>query len=112
MLQLQISRVMRIRGIRNPYKFLRDLGISHTVVHRFLSGKSKGFKMDQLQKICLALYCTPNDLMDWDNTQSALSEDHPIQQLNREEVSITLEDLRKLPLERMKDIQKMLEAEP
>ncbi|MCV9389087.1 helix-turn-helix domain-containing protein [Reichenbachiella ulvae] len=110
MLRLNISRVMRIRGIRNPYKFLRDQGISHAVVNRLLSGKSKGVKMDQLQRICLALHCTPNDLMEWDNAQSSLSDEHPIQELVRVDDNFSLEDLRKLPLEKLRELEEMLEG--
>lgn len=110
MLTLQVSRVLRIRGIQKPYNYLRKLGLSHNVVHRMLSGKSAGIKMDQLQRICLALHCTPNDLMHWDGGQTSIAADHPIQKLTKKEDAATMDYLRKLPLEKMEQIRELLEG--
>ncbi|UXP32678.1 helix-turn-helix transcriptional regulator [Reichenbachiella agarivorans] len=109
MLTLHVSRLLHIRGIQKPYNFLRNLGLSHNVAHRMLSDKAVGIKLYQLQKLCLALHCTPNDLMAWDSTQTSLSADHPIMELVRPaEDSLTVGELRQLPLAKLNQIKQLL----
>ncbi|MBU2914477.1 MULTISPECIES: helix-turn-helix domain-containing protein [Reichenbachiella] len=109
MLTLQISRLMHIRGIPKPYNYLRKLGLSHNVVHRMLADKAVGIKMYQLQQLCIALHCTPNDLMAWDSAETSLAPNHPITELDRpSENGLTVAELRKMPLEKLDQIKQIL----
>ncbi|MGL1887639.1 MAG: helix-turn-helix transcriptional regulator [Reichenbachiella sp.] len=106
---LNVSRLLTIRGIQKPYNYLINLGLSHKVVHRMLSNKAVGIKMYQLEKLCLSLHCTPNDLMTWEEGNQSVGADHPVMKLvDRSTDSLTVEQLRKLPLEKLDLLKEVL----
>lgn len=65
MLFINIKRAMRLRGIDNHYHFLLNLGFVPSTANNFLRGQVEHLKLDQLERLCLALNCTPNDLLEW-----------------------------------------------
>lgn len=110
MLQLNLSYIFNVRGIKNPCGFIKKLGFSHDVCHRLAHGQTLGIKMKQLSALCIALHCTPNDLMEFDGRDQLLSADHPLQSLVRDNAAIeSMEKLRKLPLDKIKQLQRMMD---
>lgn len=65
MLYLNLKRVMRLRGIDNHYKLLVDLGFAPATVRNFLGSGVRRIDFEHLERICLALNCTPNDVLEW-----------------------------------------------
>lgn len=65
MLSLNLKRVMRLRGIENQRNFLLGLDFAPATVRRFLNGEVWRIELSDLEEICLALKCTPNDLLEW-----------------------------------------------
>ncbi len=110
MLKLNLSYIFQIRGIKNHYGFIKQLGLSHDVSHRLAQGQTLGVKMRHLEALCLALHCTPNDLMEFDDSDSRISSEHPLQALKRDAATMeTMEKLRKLPLSKIKKLQEVME---
>lgn len=58
-------RLKKICGEKNIslYKLAEMTNISYSTLHKLASGKSKGITLEVLEKICIALECTPNDLL-------------------------------------------------
>ncbi|MGL1885902.1 MAG: helix-turn-helix transcriptional regulator [Reichenbachiella sp.] len=109
MMILNVSRMLTIRGVQKPYNYLKNLGFSHKVVHRMLSNKAGGIKMYQLEKLCLSLHCTPDDLMTWEAGNESVIVDHPIMKLVHGSVdSLTVDQLRKLPLHKLDQLKEVL----
>ena len=107
MFTLNLARVLRLRGIENHQKFLIKLGFSPQPAYNFLNGVAAQIKFDQLERLCLALNCTPNDLFEWqpDAQQQAVADTHSINSLKKKDLPALLKDV---PLERFDEIANML----
>ena len=62
MLYLDLKRILRLRGITQPNKFITNLGFSPATARNILPNKVWRIN---LERFCLALNCTPNDLLQW-----------------------------------------------
>lgn len=65
MLYINLRRVMQMRGVNNHYKMLVDLGFAPATARNFLGGAVERINLEHLERLCLALNCTPNDLLEW-----------------------------------------------
>lgn len=92
-----------------PYSFMRKLGLSRDVARRLVDETTAGIKIAHLEKLCIALNCTPNDLMAYEDTNS-LAADHPLQQLKRNKDDLAnMQKLRKLSPEKIAMLGKLLD---
>lgn len=110
MIKINLNYIFTARGIKKPYSFLTDLGFSHSVAHRFANGKASGIKTYQMELLCRALYCTPNDLIEYTHEGQPLPDDHPLHSLKRDSKDFqSLELIRKLPLEKMEQFREAMD---
>ncbi len=65
MIYLDIERIMGLRGISSPQKYLMDNGFSSDIAQRILHNRNSYIKYHYLERICLLLHCTPNDVLTW-----------------------------------------------
>lgn len=94
MLVFDLNRALRLRGVEKNYKFLIRIGLSPQTAKTLAKGDALTIKFAHLEKICLALNCTPNDLFDWQpNAVPLVAETHSLNSLKRDE---TAKDLTKL----------------
>jgi len=109
MLKFNLTHIFEARGIKQPYSFLKDIGLSHTVAHRLVRGDTRTMNLDHMGKICEALCCTPNDLVALDAEAANIPEDHPMHQLTRDEEAVNLlEELKSVPLDKLDEIQEQI----
>jgi DNA-binding Xre family transcriptional regulator len=110
MLQYNFSRVFNIRGIERPFTFLRKAGFSEQFASRIKNNKVRRLNMEQLERLCLLLKCTPDDLMEWvPENNSEVSDQHPINKLTRtDHVTNLVRSLHEVPLEKMEKIEKLI----
>ena len=47
------------------YWLMKETGISQKAIYDLVNNKTDGIKFDTLAKICFALNCTPNDLLEY-----------------------------------------------
>jgi len=103
MLYLDIAGVLNAFEIQNHYTFLCKNGFSPFLVSRLLNQKTKSISNANLEKLCLLLHCTPNDLYVWSGTKTMQNNsDHPLSKLIpiRRKLPI-METIRKLPLQKV-----------
>ncbi|MGL1888689.1 MAG: helix-turn-helix transcriptional regulator [Reichenbachiella sp.] len=81
MLKLNISYLTSLRSIKRTFTYLLDLGLSRSVAQRVSSGEAKVVNLAHLTKLCLALRCTPNDLLEWQGDPNAMDQHHPLRAL-------------------------------
>jgi DNA-binding Xre family transcriptional regulator len=94
MLTININQIFRARGIERPYTFLVKAGFTPHSANILLNSKTKVFRLDHIEKLCVLLKCEPNDLLVWyPNNKEIIADDHPLTKLKHEE-SPTL-DLKK-----------------
>ena len=109
MLRINLNPILRTRGIRDGYRFLKTLGVSHSASYRMMSSQVKSITFSNVQKICEGLHCTPNDLLEWVPDEKTLSDTHPLNELIRSDQLLNLmEELRNIPLHKLEKLQEQI----
>jgi DNA-binding Xre family transcriptional regulator len=62
---LNIKKILTAKGISNYQKFLKSAGFSTNQTYYLLSLSPATIRLANLEKLCIALNCTPNDLIEW-----------------------------------------------
>lgn len=109
MLTFNLSTIFSARGVQNEYSLIRKLGIGHMAAHNLVNGKVRSVRLDHIEKICVALHSTPNDLLEWTPEDQAVKEDHPLFGLMRKERLDLLSEIRDLPLDKLKELKLKLD---
>lgn len=114
MLTLNLNQIFRARGIERPYTFLVKAGLTPHTANVLLNSKTKVFRLDHIEKLCLVLKCEPNDLLVWyPNKNELIADDHPLTKLKHGE-SPTI-DLKKtllnMPYSELKSLSSKLTEE-
>jgi DNA-binding Xre family transcriptional regulator len=109
MLILNLKRIMQTRGVDNHYRFLRTNDFTHSSAYNLLNGAAFSLKFEQLERLCLALNCTPNDLFDWhpSGEQQAIAPNHSLNSLKPKEENLAAL-LREIPTEKFEQIESLL----
>jgi DNA-binding Xre family transcriptional regulator len=86
MLSLNLLPIFKARGIERPYSFLVKAGLTPHTANSLLNSKTKVFRLDHIEKLCLILKCEPNDLLVWNlNKNEIIDESHPLTKLKHSE---------------------------
>ena len=110
MLIYNLRRALNLRGIDKPHAFLVRNGFSRATATNMLVYYPVVFKVRSLEKLCIALNCTPNDLFEWrDKENSALPAEHALNGLRKEAVRSFAEIVNSLPLEKMSEVEAFLD---
>lgn len=112
MLRYNFNRIFQIRGISRPYTFLTEHGFKKSYATRLIGGKINSMKADHMERFCLLLKCTPNDIMEWEPDNEEVNvESHPLKELIREEhLGKVKTILRNLPLEELDEVFEYIRA--
>ncbi len=106
MLIWDFIKVFKMRGIRRPYSYLRSIGFSHSLAHRIGTNKIDKLSLDNLEKLCEHLKCTPHDFLVWKPRKAQAEDEHHALRILLPDKSgtraanllkkLTLEQIRKL----------------
>ena len=112
MLHLNLKRIFKARGIEQPYKFLAQNGFVPFTAHKYKNGKVEHMRLDHMERLCILLNCTPNDIFDWiPNDLLDDHPDHPLQRIRRKEKKTDISKLlSKMSLEKLEEIERMIVA--
>src|ERR1043165_618443 len=91
MMQLNLQRIFKARGIEQPYKYLVQNGFVPFTAHKYKNAKVEHIRLDHIEKLCILLNCTPNDIFEW--SPNDLLEDapnHPLQKIRRRDKKIEI----------------------
>ena len=110
MLKWNFTRMCKMRGIEKPYSFFIKLGISHTIASHMATNKTDKILLRHLETVCLALNCTPDDILEWvpgskkqDNANTAL---YALKPDTKKDDAADL--LRALPASKLEELAKLL----
>ncbi len=110
MMQLNLQRIFKARGIDQPYKFLVRNGFVPFTAHKYKNSKVEHIRLDHIEKLCVLLNCTPNDIFEWGPND--LLDDypsHPLQKIRKREKKLEINKmLSKVSLEKLEEIEKLL----
>lgn len=115
MIRFNIERIILLRGYKNPLAFLRQQGFTYRVIQYMLATPAT-LKIEYINKLCVALRCTPNDLMEWQpSDEHPLDADHPLNKLVRQGAEAAMRGaIRSIPpdkLDRALELLKKLSEE-
>ena len=103
MLYFNIKRILDLRGIDKPYAFLAKNGFASQTATNMINNRVGHIKPAQMEKLCLLLNCTPNDLFDWQpDKNTSVPDNHALKSLVKEKESLSISELVKsLPVEKL-----------
>jgi DNA-binding Xre family transcriptional regulator len=110
MLYFNLKPIFAARQIEKPYSFLVKIGIAPHTAHKILNNNTHVMRLDNLELICKALYCEPNELLAYKpDNQNPISKNHPLNKLiptyNDDNWQ---QQLKTMPLEKLKELTKIL----
>jgi DNA-binding Xre family transcriptional regulator len=110
MLYYNLKAVFKARQIEKPYSFLVKIGIAPHTATKMINNDSHVMRLDNIESICKALYCEPNDLIAFkQDPNQPLPEKHPLLKLiPTNETTDWNEQLKTLPLEKLKQISEII----
>ncbi|MBI9039562.1 MAG: helix-turn-helix transcriptional regulator [Bacteroidales bacterium] len=114
MLKYNINRVIKERGIDKPKKYLRQAGIYEAFALRIKNNQVHRINLPTIEKLCILLKCTPNDLMVWEADSNAESyKNHPlnIMMQGRKKIKDISNLLNSVPFEKLEGIEEMIKKE-
>ena len=68
MIKLNVRQILEQQG-KTPYWLAKETGISNNNIANICNGDTKSIRLDTMEKICKALNCTPNDIIESDDPQ-------------------------------------------
>ena len=113
MLIYNFTRVFKSRGIDRPFSFLVKHGYSNNFATRVANSRVSRLNLTELEKLCVMLQCTPNDLMQWiPGSSDNDNDEHPLAPLKRNNKVVELTKiLNSIPLDKLDDIESIIKKE-
>ncbi|WP_195336938.1 helix-turn-helix domain-containing protein [Paraclostridium bifermentans] len=60
-IEIQLGKLLESRG-KSRYWLAKEVGISHQNLTKIVRNETNSIKFDLLEKFCIILECTPNDI--------------------------------------------------
>lgn len=113
MLIYNSTRFFKAKGIQKPFTYMVTHGFSDNFATAFVHNRFRKLNLDDVQRLCELLLCTPNDLIQWiPETKDADNPTHPLQSLQRNTKVMDLtRTLHSVPYERLLEIEKLIQLE-
>jgi DNA-binding Xre family transcriptional regulator len=114
MLSLNLTPIFKARGIERPFTFLRKIGFPSHTATAILNNTYNSLRLNQIELLCSALVCEPNDLFKWSpDKDKQYPNNHPLFKL-QQQINITdiKETLATIPYNQLKEITKQINGLP
>nr|WP_321450219.1 helix-turn-helix transcriptional regulator [uncultured Carboxylicivirga sp.] len=113
MLIYRFDRIFKARGIANPFSYLRNAGFSDTLASRIKNNKVLRLNMNHLEKLCILLKCTPNDLMAWvPDSNTTIDDNHPLNSLRQNDHEVDMvKTINSIPIGKLAQIEQLIKDE-
>ena len=105
MLYLNTKRMFKLRGIEKPNKFLIQNGFTYATAYNILHYSLSNLSYRSMEKLCVALSCTPNDLLEFKpDTDSSIPENHPLNKLKPIQPFSLFEITKDIPVDKIPEL--------
>ncbi len=110
MIRYNFDKMFKARGVERPFTFLRQAGFSVNFATKIKKNKVKRLDLEEVERLCLVLRCTPNDFLDWTPESDELAgDDHPLNAIRRSDKVIDItRTLNSVPLGQLAEIEQMI----
>lgn len=65
-MKLKVKKLLEEQG-KSVYWLKQETGISHATIYKIVNNETKMISFESLEKICKALNCKPNDIIEIDS---------------------------------------------
>ena len=104
MLKYNLKRLITNRAVLQPVGYLNKFGMTKQTASRIVGGRFATLKLSQLENLCIAFHCTPNDLLEYIPDDKIKTKDHPLTTLIRNEQTKKVMDiLNDVPIDKLAD---------
>lgn len=111
MLKLNLDRLFTLYNITKPIGFLSNNGFNANTAMRLTNGTIKTLKPSQIESLCIAFRCTPNDLFEWTPAEKIVHpEEMALSQLIREEAPSITRILQKFSAAELEQLAKTIDG--
>lgn len=110
MLEFNVRRVLAVRGVTQALDFLTKNGFTRPSATHLYKFYVTNIKVKNLEKLCRALNCTPNDFFQWRDAEGEepLPATHALNALRREKTAEINNLMKEIPLEKLGDVEEFL----
>ena len=111
MLRYNLQKLFNLRGITNPTIYLQRNGFKDYTSYKIAYNEFKYLPLETMEKLCLLLNCTPNDMMEWipDSTQTQ-NENIALRKLITTQKDFNLSHvIHEVPVEKMNEFVEKVE---
>lgn len=110
MLVLNVERLLGMRGIENPYKFLVRNGFVPQTATNMIKKKAVQIHPVKLERLCRLLNCTPNDLFEWrPDPNTVVPDGHALHTLKRDQPTKSFAQMtHDIPADKLEKLREIL----
>ncbi|MBK3517406.1 helix-turn-helix domain-containing protein [Carboxylicivirga marina] len=110
MIKYSFDRIFKARGIARPFSFLKKHGFSDNFASRLKNNRVSRLNLHHLEKLCLVLRCTPNDIMEWKPSDTTgIDAEHPLNLIKRPDQKVDMvKTINSIPLGQLEEIEKLI----
>jgi DNA-binding Xre family transcriptional regulator len=112
MLQFNFNRLFKAKGIDKPTSYLIRNGYSDNFATKVVHNNFRRLNLDDVERLCELLSCTPNDMLQWIPDKDADLTTHPLAPiLHTEKVMDLSRTLNSVPFSKLLEIEKIIQSE-
>lgn len=109
MIHLFLKPILVARGIDRPYSYLVNAGFSPADARELLNSDISNFTIAQIQKLCEALHCTPDELLKSSGKIVNMSDANLLSALKRSgKTSAWLHNLKETSLQELSKLKEVV----
>ena len=110
MLAYNFDRIFKARGIVKPFSFLVKSGIPDKIATKLKNNNIRRLELNMLERLCVLLNCTPNDLLEWTPDEDfSGNDDHPLNEIRKSADAVDIvKTLNTVPLNKLKEIEQLI----
>lgn len=109
MLTYNLQPLFSQRAIKNKVAYLIKAGFNKQTAARIIRNKFSALKLSQIERLCLALHCTPNDIIEYTPDPQKPIPNHPLTKLIRTKTPIQLTNIvDDIPFDKLNDFTDQL----
>jgi DNA-binding Xre family transcriptional regulator len=111
MIYLNLKPIFEAKGIDNPGYYLWKNGFTRHTSHNLLYNKTESINFKHLEKLCILLQCSPNDLFNWNNQNKLINEEtHPLNIIKKEKSKGNInQKIIAIPLHKINELHNFLD---
>jgi len=87
---------------------LREYGVNFNTARGIIKGKAVNINLKVLNKICIALRCTPNGILNYENTNDEIEPTHLLNKFTKKELPDVTDILRNLSPKKLTELLNMM----